>query len=526
MNGKTPAVLVHDLKTLFGAGAVGGLTDGELLARFTSRRDAGAEAAFAELVERHGPMVMGVCRRILNDPHDADDAFQAAFLVLARRAATVRVADSLAPWLYGVSRRVAVRARDAAARRKSRERPGVESAPAPEPAPDRSELLALLDEEIARLPQRYRAAVVLCDLGGASREEAARRLGCAVGTVGSRLSRGRQRLRDRLTRRGLAVAAAPLAAWLPADAASAAVPLSLLDSTVQAASQLSAGQAAMVAANVSALMNGVLKAMLWTKLKFAAALALPAALALIAVAYGTASEPSPPTIQGAAPAKPEAEADPTPAQVLARTFKTYAEAKSYEDEGEVVQVFIEQVLIQPTGKWTVKRPFSTRFVRPKLYRYEYSERKGDGEDERTRYVIWSDAAPERSKHWWTIQPDIKEDSLEMSIGAAAGVSGGSSLTIPALLMPDAIKGNILAALKDLKPAVEEEVDGVACVKIEGNFAGIYQQTIWIDKETALVRKLYHVFKIPNATVQQTTTYKPRINVDIAPKEFEFTPPKT
>ena len=173
----------------------------------------------------------------------------------------------------------------------------------------------------------------------------------------------------------------------------------------------------------------------------------------------------------------------------------------------------------------MKRPFSTRFVRPNLYRYEFSERKGDGEDERTRYVIWSDAAPERSKHWWTIQPEIKEDSLAISIAGATGVSGGSAVTIPALLMPDAIGANILAALKDLKPAVEEVVDGVACVKIEGNFAGIYQQTIWIDKETALVRKLYHVFKIPNTTVQQTTTYKPRINVEIAPKEFEFTPPK-
>mgnify|MGYP001096355021 CR=1 FL=1 len=519
--------MVHDLTTLFSAGAVGGLTDGDLLARFASRRDAGAEAAFAELVERHGPMVMGVCRRILNDPHDADDAFQATFLVLVRCASTVRVADSLAPWLYGVSRRIAVRARNAADRRKSRERPGVESAPARAPAPDRSELLAVLDEEIAKLPGRYRAAVVLCDLGGASREEAARRLGCAVGTVGSRLSRGRERLRDRLTRRGLAVSAGPLAAWLPADSASAAVSRILIDSTVRAGSQLWTGQAALIAANIASLMNGVLKGMLWTKLKFAAVLALPAALGLIAVAYGAASEPSPPAIQGAAPAKPKPnpEADPTPAQVLAKTFKTYAEAKSYEDEGEVVQVFIEQILIQPTGKWTVKRPFSTRFVRPKLYRYEFSERKGDGEDERTRYVIWSDAAPGRSKHWWTIQPEIKVDSLETSIGGAAGVSGGSSLTIPALLMPDAIKGNILAMLKDLKPAVEEVVDGVACVKIEGNFAGIYQQTIWIDKKTALVRKLYHTFKIPNATVQQTTTYKPRINVDIAPKEFEFTPPK-
>ena len=239
-----------------------------------TRRDAGAEAAFAALVQRHGPMVWGVCRRILNDPHAAADAFQATFLVLVRKAATIRVDDSLGRWLYGVSRRVAVRAKVTTARRSAREGRGVETVADPDPDPDRSELLAGLDEEIGRLPERYRAAVVLCDLGGMTHEEAARQLGCAGGDRREPPGAGRERLRDRLTRRGLAPAAGLAGAGLSVESASAAVPMALVDSTVRAAVRIAAGEAASVTANVSALTKGMLKAMLLTRLKFVAALAL------------------------------------------------------------------------------------------------------------------------------------------------------------------------------------------------------------------------------------------------------------
>src|SRR3954447_24818164 len=127
MTGGEPSAVARDVRTLFGAGAIGGLTDRQLLERFVSRRDASAEAAFAVLVERHGAMVWGVCRRILRDPHATADAFQATFLILVRRAAAVRVAASLGRWLCGVSRRVAARAGSAAARRSAREGPGVEA---------------------------------------------------------------------------------------------------------------------------------------------------------------------------------------------------------------------------------------------------------------------------------------------------------------------------------------------------------------------------------------------------------------
>ncbi len=206
----------NDLETLFGVGVVGRLSDAELLARFLRREDvASSEAAFATLVERHGPMVLGVCRRMLGDDHAAADAFQAVFLVLARKAPRVRVEDTLGRWLHGVSVRVSLRARAVARAERARVRsldgldPADESASAdPE---DRHELRAAIDEEIARLPGRYRAAVVLCYLEGLTQEQAARRLRCPVGTVQSRLHRARERLRPALTRRGLAPAA-----WGPA----------------------------------------------------------------------------------------------------------------------------------------------------------------------------------------------------------------------------------------------------------------------------------------------------------------------
>ena len=175
-----------------------------------------AEAAFRELVNRHGPMVLGVCRQILRHPHDADDAFQATFLVLVRKARSIRVDGSLAPWLCGVAYRTARRARDVAARYRP-----IDACRSEEPSrssPDDAyqfDLRPLLHEELDRLPGKFRDAIVLCHLEGKSHVEAARLLRWPVGTVSGRLSRGRRLLRSRLERRGLEVAPAMLAAnWL------------------------------------------------------------------------------------------------------------------------------------------------------------------------------------------------------------------------------------------------------------------------------------------------------------------------
>ena len=211
MNKRSSGAVLRQIHTLFTAGSCSGLSDRQLLDRFVAGRDAVAELAFATLVERHGPMVLGVCRRILADSHDAEDAFQATFLVLVRQADSIRVDGSLGRWLYGVAMRVAARARTNARRRQAREQSGLngidaESHEFSTTAGDLADLQAILAEEVCKLPAKFQAPIVLCDLEGSTHEAAAQLLGCPVGTIKSRLSRARARLRRGLIRRGVALA--------------------------------------------------------------------------------------------------------------------------------------------------------------------------------------------------------------------------------------------------------------------------------------------------------------------------------
>ena len=255
----------------------GGLSDAELLDRFLARSAAAedavlaAEAAFAALVARHGPMVLGVCRRALADPNDVDDAFQATFLVLVRRARSVRVGDSLGRWLYGVARRVAAKAQAPSERGCGPNRSNANRSPRNRP-PTRIELLAALDEEVSRLPEKYLAPVVLCDLEGLTHAEAAARLRWPVGTVSGRLSRARDLLRNRLVRRGMAPTAGSMVALLATEGARAAVSEPLATATVQAATRLAMGRGsqagvASVSASALSLMNAVLRAADMVKLQ-------------------------------------------------------------------------------------------------------------------------------------------------------------------------------------------------------------------------------------------------------------------
>jgi RNA polymerase sigma factor (sigma-70 family) len=272
------ALLQHLRRTTARSDA-SGLTDAQLLERFASQRQ---ETAFEALVWRHGTMVHNVCRRLLRRPQDAEDAFQATFLLLVRKAGTIHKREAVGSWLYKVAYRVALRARSAEARRARREPQGLEF-PAREPEDDVlwRDLRPLLDEEVNRLPEKYRRPVVLCYLSGKTTEEAAAEMGCPRGTVLSRLAWARERLRGRLTRRGLALTAAALAAALPAKAASAARTGALIDSTVKAALSFAAGNSATTgvpsAAAVS-LMEGVLRSMFLTKVKWAAGMLLVGAV--------------------------------------------------------------------------------------------------------------------------------------------------------------------------------------------------------------------------------------------------------
>ena len=210
----TPARFV--LPTLFNGGTSSGLTDGQLLERFATGDGPGAEAAYAALVERHAAMVFRTCRGILRDDHEARDAAQATFLVLFRKGRSVWVAHSLGPWLHRVACRAAHRARIGATRRRAIERELVDVAG---PAHDQADLVAAVHEELDRLPDRFRVPIVLCDLEGYTCEEAARQVGCPIGTIGSRLARGRDRLRSRLIRRGLAPAVGAWSVGFAKDAA-------------------------------------------------------------------------------------------------------------------------------------------------------------------------------------------------------------------------------------------------------------------------------------------------------------------
>lgn len=245
----------------------GSLTDAQLLECFRDQRD---EAAFAALLRRHGPMVLGVCRRVLGHVHDAEDAFQATFLVLVRRAASLAQPERLGPWLYGVAHRTALAARSRRGRRSCREEP-VEDLAAPASAldPDLRELTRLLDQEMTRLPEKYRVPLVLCHLESHTRAEAARLLKLPEGTLSSRLATARRLLARRLARRGVTVSGAALAVTLAQQALAASVSLELVTSTSKAATLVAAGSAAgagVVTPEVVALTNGVIQAMFLNKL--------------------------------------------------------------------------------------------------------------------------------------------------------------------------------------------------------------------------------------------------------------------
>ena len=275
------------LADLLGGASVVGHSERQLLERFATGRD---ESAFAAIVARHGPMVVRVCRSILTNPADVDDAFQATFLVLVRKAASLRDGDQLSPWLHGVARRVALHARSKAAQRTRRESPGV---PAEPTAVDRSlqtaetrELAALIHTEIDRLTLAERSAILLCDLEGLSHQEAADQLGWPLGTVKSRVLRGRDRLRVRLLRRGVSLPAGILAAgWLTQSTASAFVSPGLAVTTIRVAVACLAGRAlstSLISVSVLSLTQGVSRTMIFTKLK-AGAIALAVASSVVAV---------------------------------------------------------------------------------------------------------------------------------------------------------------------------------------------------------------------------------------------------
>jgi len=277
MAGGSSTGVYRDIQTLFDTGTATGLSDRQLLEQFSSRRDGSGEAAFEAIVQRHGPMVLRVCHKVLGNHADADEAFQATFLILVKKSRSIRNLDTVGGWLFGVAGRVASRARVERARRRSAEQQkGLRIGTAMDTGGDDSDRLDLnpaVEAEVLRLPEKYRAVVVLCYCEGLTHEQAAARLGCPLGTVRSRMVRARNLLHRRLSRRGLEPVAGAMAAAFDSPSALTGsvteIPKSLLSSTVQLAVKVGAGLsiAELGAPSIAALVQNVIGSMFMTKLK-------------------------------------------------------------------------------------------------------------------------------------------------------------------------------------------------------------------------------------------------------------------
>jgi RNA polymerase sigma factor (sigma-70 family) len=299
--------LLQHLRRLALTAKVQEASDHELMESFVSAKN---DAAFTGLLQRHGPMVLNLCRRVLRNEQDAEDAFQATFLVFARRATTLRARDAVSSWLYGVGYRTALKARSAAARRRARERTApVRASADPLAEITVQEAQSIVDLELAELPEKYRAPLVLCCLEGLARDEAARQLGWTLSLFKSRLEQARELLRGRLSRRGLTLPAGMLSLGLLGTAAQAAVPAGLAAATIKAAALVAAGAAAApaVSTEVDSLAQGVVRAMQWAKVKVALVAVLVLAVAGIG-AFGVVHLRAGSSIDVSAPETPGVQA--------------------------------------------------------------------------------------------------------------------------------------------------------------------------------------------------------------------------
>jgi RNA polymerase sigma factor (sigma-70 family) len=286
---------LRNVQMILAGGTVAGRTDAELLEVCRSPDRQSRDLAFTALIERHGPMVLRTCRSILRDEHASEDAFQATFLVLLRRAGGLWVRDSLGPWLHQVANRVSSGARSAAARIRFHEQRAAKPADSTELDPLLDDLGPVIHQELDRLPERYRAPILLCCLEGLTREQAAGRLGWQMGTLQSRLARGRERLKENLIKRGVAPSAGIAAAILLQEGSRAAVPEFLVVSTVRAATQLAAVNAATtgtISVAVAKLTEGVMKTMLLHKMKALAGALLAIGLVSTGVAVWAGQRPA------------------------------------------------------------------------------------------------------------------------------------------------------------------------------------------------------------------------------------------
>jgi RNA polymerase sigma factor (sigma-70 family) len=455
--------VARQIESLYGGGSVAGLSDRQLVDRFVARRDEAGEDAFAALVARHGPMVLGICRQLLVDRQHAEDAFQAVFLVLARRAHSVRDPDLLCNWLYGIALRTArkSRARLAQDRRREEDRAVTRSQSSTAVAADQiaitREQAETLHEEIDRLPGSFRLPIVLCYFEGLTLDQAARRLRCPAGTIHSRLVRARERLRRGLTRRGVVVPAGTLAALLSVQSARASVSSSLCETTTRAAIRFAAGQA--VAPAATALAQEVLKSMFLNIMRLTALSMLALGSAAVCVGYMAFAQP-----RNEGPPQTSGNKAPTTARKADGVTQTSAEDR----------MTVKGRVLSPDGK-PVKAASVDLVARPRSNRADSSmddvqftllgqgETDGDGhfrlESARTSSTGMHElkvhaAAPGFGLGWATLNPDAQVPTAELRLHAEQTVR---------LKLVD-ISGNPA-------PGVEVQVQGVGRASDKGGWEG-------------------------------------------------------
>jgi RNA polymerase sigma factor (sigma-70 family) len=515
----------------------GGLTDGQLLARFIEHRE---QAAVAALVQRHGPMVWGVCRRILRSHHDAEDAFQATFLVLVRKAVSIRHREKMANWLYGVAHQTAIKARAILAKRRTREKPGTAM---PEPqAPEqdtRNDLRALLDQELSRLPDKYRVAIVLCDLEEKTRREAARQLDLPEGTLAGRLTRGRAMLARRLARRGPAVSGGALVAVFSQEAASAGVPISVLASTIKAASMFAAGQAAATGAisvHVAALTERMLNAMLLAKLRIALTLVLAVALALAGVAHhfvqtqAAGAQPSPKRDQPVPGGQPAT--SPKPDAVLLalaqggnQAENLFRESEKKLSEADQAQITVESTLERGTLK---KGHLKGTLLLAKGNKANMAVQGNlDGEEFKMSAV----SNGSKMKMEVTMSKPQEEQNTPKDLNAMFAGSFSRVGVLAGFRTRTQQAGEQEPGLDDLykvsdfvlgkKEKVGERESQVIEYKLVMDNRDTAETTIWLDTETKLPLKRVFNSKNDNESYRVTETYQIRINGQIDEKKFEL-----
>jgi RNA polymerase sigma factor (sigma-70 family) len=446
--------IIRQIESLFDGGSVTGLSDPQLLERFTARRDAAGDAAFATLVARHGPMVLHVCRQLVPDRHHAEDAFQVVFMVLARNASSIRDPNLLASWLYGVALRAARKAKIRLARERIREERSVMCGPGPLlvvdskiPSADElamvSEHAQALHDEIDRLPGAFRSAVVLCYMEGLTVDEAARRLRWPAGTVRSRMARARDKLRRALTRRGVILPAAGLAAALAARSASASVSCVLCAKTTRAAVQFAARQGAIafVSASTGPLAQEVLRSMALKKLRFLASTLLALGVVAASTSYltralATSDEPRTTRVGGRPPTAVRFENQaPPPTKSDPAAGRMTVTGRVLDTNGKPMARVPVDVLGRPRGPWVAAGENVDTFI--VLGRGSTGDDGRFGLDaSRTRAASFFEvyalaASPGFGLNWSPLNADAGEPSAEIRIrpeqvirGTLVDVAGG------------------------------------------------------------------------------------------------------